>query len=341
MKHRVLVLALLVGIAAPLQSQGSAVADALRAYENLDFDRAVTLLRRALAGALDDSTRAQALTYLGAAEHYRGQSDSAVAAFRQLVMLAPTQVPDTLLFPPEITQLYRDVRSHTDVAIAPPPKATPPPAPPRPVTVPHPPPPPPPPPPRRTEAASTPLPALHGVTASAGATIANVRARSPGGLPPANGTVLGMTASLRFRRLELGVRYLDGSLQSRDLVEGAAALRFLATPWLTLHAGPQIRRYETPSGAERWMTWQIGARTETTITGSVRGHAMLWRGLGLSVNLSPGSGSSQGGELGATVDLSQSFWFDLSYGVDRATVRGSSRRETVNALTVTAGLRRP
>ena len=333
MKHRVLVLALLVGIAAPLESQGGVVADARRAYENLDFDRAVSLLRRALAGALDDSTRAQALTYLGAAEHYRGQGDSAAAAFRQLVRLAATQEPDTLLFPPEITQVFRDVRSQTNVAIAGTGAACCAPTSTAPQTPPPAPPPPPPPPPSRTEA--------ERVTTNAGAIMASVHARSPGGPPAASGTVLGMAATVRYRRLELGVRYLDGSLQSRDLVEGAATLGFVATPWLTLHAGPQIRRYDMPSAPERWVTWQVGARTEATIVGRVRGHAMLWRGLGLNVNLSPGSGSSQGGELGATVDLSQPFSFGVSYGVDRATVRGSSRRETVNALTITAGFRRP
>src|SRR5206468_7124086 len=143
-----------------------------------------------------------------------------------------------------------------------------------------------------------------------------------GGLPPASGAVVGLTANARYGRFELGVRYLQGSLQTRDLVEGAAALRFVTTPWLTLQAGPQIRRYGTPFGAERWVTWQVGARTDVPVVGrSVRGHAMLWRALGVSVNVPPGSGSATGGELGVTFDGAPGpFRFGLAYGVDQASV---------------------
>ena len=179
------------------------------------------------------------------------------------------------------------------------------------------------------------------ITVSGGGIVANVRAHSEAGLPSAGGTVLGMTASVRLRRFELGVHYLEGSLEARDLVEGAAALRFVATPWLTLHAGPLIRRYDMPSGAERWTVWQLGARADAPISANVRGHAQLWQGLGLSVNVPPGSGTARGGELGVTYDLpSRPFWFGLAYSIDHASLQNSSRRETVAMLTVTAGVRR-
>jgi len=91
MKIRLAVLALL--LAAPLQAQSGGASDvmtrAVSAYQDLEFDVAANLLRRLLAAPLanelDDSTRALALTYLGAAEHYRGNADSAIAAFRRLV----------------------------------------------------------------------------------------------------------------------------------------------------------------------------------------------------------------------------------------------------------------
>jgi hypothetical protein len=127
-------------------------------------------------------------------------------------------------------------------------------------------------------------------------------------------------------------------------VEGAAALRFVTTPWLTLHAGPQVRRYDTSlgSGTERWVMWQLGARVEAPLVGtSVRGHAMLWQGLGLSVNVPPGSGTARGGEIGATLVTSGPFRFGFAYSVDHASVRGASRSETVRALRVTAGVLTP
>jgi len=151
---------------------------------------------------------------------------------------------------------------------------------------------------------------------------------------------LGFFGSARFRRLELDVRYAEG--QNRALVEGAVALRFLATPWLSMQVGPHARRFDTPLGAERWVTWRLGGRADVAIAGpSVRGHAMLWRALGLQVNVPPGSGSASGGEVGVTIDLaSRPVWLGLAYGIDRAQVRDAAWRETVETLTFTAGLRR-
>ncbi len=193
-----------------------------------------------------------------------------------------------------------------------------------------------------------------GLSGTAAALVQNVRARSEAsGVAQVSGTVPGFAGSVRFRRFELGVQYAEGKLQpadpvseSRDLVEGALALRFVGTPWLSVEMGPRIRHYATPSGAERWITWRLGGRVETAIVGtSVRGYAMLWRGLGLEVNVPPGSGSAHGGEVGVTVDLGPGggrgpLWVALVYGIDQAQVQGAARRETVETLTLTAGLRR-
>jgi len=342
MTRRVLALALLVAAPIPSAAQdrsaGDVMTPAIAAYQNLDFDLAATLLRRALAGDLNDSTRVRALTYLGAAEHYRARDDSAAAVFGRLVVLAPRYQPDTLVFPPEITRIYDDVRSRTKVE-APQLAVT------QPSPAPAPPPPPPAPAPVRSSAADT-TEVFHThprITVSGGGMVANVRAHSEAGLPSAGGTVLGMTASARLRRFELGIHYLEGSLDARDLVEGAVALRFVATPWLVLTAGRWIRRCDMPAGAERWTTWQLGARTEAPIVGtSVRGHALLWQGLGLSVNVPPGSGAARGGEFGVTYDLpSRPIWFALAYSIDHASVQSSDRHETVKMLTVTAGVRKP
>ena len=355
MKHRALLLALLVALPTTLPAQsGSARAQlsrAIAAYQSLEFEVAATLLRRALADGSDlsDAQRREALAYLGAAEHYRARPDSAEEVFRRLVLLAPQYRPDTLVFPPEVTSVYDEVRRGTTaIALAlkdtvARPAPTPPPPPPPPPPEASPPAPPPPPPPAPPPTVRDRVGANREIFATGGGTLVNVRARSEaGGMPPASGTVLGITTSVRHGRFELGLRYMQGSLDTRDLVEGAAALRFVTTPWLTLQAGPQIRRYDTPLGAERWMTWQLGARAETAIVGSnVRAHALLWRGLGLSVNVPPGSGSAKGGEVGLTIDVpSGPLWFGLAYGIDQASVQGSTRRETVQALTISAGLRR-
>ena len=191
--------------------------------------------------------------------------------------------------------------------------------------------------------AAVPLAGQTPVTGTAAGLVLNVRTRSDAG------TALGFAGSVRFRRLELQVRYAEGMLQpadraslGRDLVEGAVALRFVATPWLSLQVGPHARHYDSPLGPERWVTWELGGRADVAIAGTgVRGHAMLWRGMGLVVNVPPGSGSARGGEVGVTIDLGpRPFWFALSYGIDQAQVRDAARRETIETLTFTAGLRR-
>jgi hypothetical protein len=106
------------------QVAGSPFADGIRAYQNLDFDQAAALLRRAFARSTSAaaSERAQALLYLGAADLYRGRRDSAVAVFRRLVQLDPRYRPDRLVFPPEVTSVFDNVRVDTRavVLVAPP-----------------------------------------------------------------------------------------------------------------------------------------------------------------------------------------------------------------------------
>jgi len=360
MSRRVLALAFLFALPTSLPAQAerasTRMANAIAAYQNLDFDLAAILLRRALSGELSDTQRVAALMYLGAAEHYRARPDSAAAVFGRLVLLAPRYQPDTLIFPPEITRLYKSVHDRTAAvlrrlqtpprvglamtdtvstdtvsqALPTPPLSAPSAESTAPATK-----------PAQTESDLR-EPSQRGITATGGGSLVNVHATSEaGGQPPARGTVLGLTASVRYRRFELGMRYMEGSLQIRDLVEGAAALRFATTPWLTLQTGPQIRRYETPAGAERWVTWLVGARAEAPIIGtSVRGHALGWLGPILSVNVASGSGTTRGGELGVTIDATGPLWFGVTYGIDQASVRESSRRETVQMLNMSVGLRR-
>ena len=103
--------------AARAQNPADLLERAVRAYQDLNFDAAAGLLRRVLmpqlADSLDHAGRARALTYLGAAERFRERRDSAMAAFRRLVLLDPRYRPDTLVFPPEVTRLFDEVRLRT------------------------------------------------------------------------------------------------------------------------------------------------------------------------------------------------------------------------------------
>jgi hypothetical protein len=119
----VLVLAAAAAGTARAQASADLLERGVRAVQNLEYDSAAVLLRAALArvGAdpLPDSARARALMFLGATEFYRERRDSAVAAFTRLLAHDPRYRPDQLVFPPEVSSLYQEVRSGTRAVVPP------------------------------------------------------------------------------------------------------------------------------------------------------------------------------------------------------------------------------
>src|SRR5207245_10481556 len=55
------------------------------------------------------------LSYVAATEPFQKKRDSAAAAFRSLVRLAPRYRPDEIIFPLHVTNLYEEVRRSTKV----------------------------------------------------------------------------------------------------------------------------------------------------------------------------------------------------------------------------------
>ena len=91
----------------------------VEAYQGLDLAAAAGFLRRAMSVQGPDSLlsaeRLRALDYLGATELLRGNEDSTAAAFRRAVVLDPTHELDPLVFPPEISSRYAQVKRETKV----------------------------------------------------------------------------------------------------------------------------------------------------------------------------------------------------------------------------------
>ena len=92
----------------------------VRSYQGLEFDAAVAFLQRALAPTVTgqqmaDPDVARALIYLAASEVFRGNPDSARAAFGRLIRLDARYHPDRLVFPPEVTNVYDAVRRETKI----------------------------------------------------------------------------------------------------------------------------------------------------------------------------------------------------------------------------------
>ncbi len=127
----VLAVSLLVGGARISRAQlaSDLLRQGVQAYQTLEYDAAAALLERSLrrdsVTGLADSLQTRALTYLAATELFRGQRDSAVAVFRQLILLNPCYRPDELVFPPQVTNLFQEVRRSTKaVAVVVPPVTT-------------------------------------------------------------------------------------------------------------------------------------------------------------------------------------------------------------------------
>jgi hypothetical protein len=106
----------------PAQAAGAVLVQGVRAYDDLDFDAAAGLLRRALAaedsGGLAPSERERAMMYLVATELLREHRDTARAVARRLVVANPRFRPDELVFPPRVLQLYGEARRTTPAILA-------------------------------------------------------------------------------------------------------------------------------------------------------------------------------------------------------------------------------
>ena len=124
----ILAVVLTAGSQLAAQSAIDLLQQGVRAYQRLEYDAAVALLReslsRRMAGVLADSQRARALSYLAATQLFQQQRDSAAAAFRELVRLDPRYRPDELIFPPQVTNLFDEVRRATKVLTVQVPPAT-------------------------------------------------------------------------------------------------------------------------------------------------------------------------------------------------------------------------
>lgn len=112
------------------QESNRSIASALQAYQNLEYENAAALFRRALSleppspDTVPTDLRPKALTYLAASDYYRGRKDSASVVFRRLILQDPRYRPDPLIFPPEVTSAFESVRRATKVVLVVPPADT-------------------------------------------------------------------------------------------------------------------------------------------------------------------------------------------------------------------------
>src|SRR6266571_881317 len=111
MRHSGLLLVLAAGfVPAPSARaqtpQNAALRQALQAYDNVDFTRAIALARRALADRMTGSDQTRAYELLGFAYSATDSQLKAVDAFKQTILLDPDRELDPRRISPKITSLF-------------------------------------------------------------------------------------------------------------------------------------------------------------------------------------------------------------------------------------------
>ena len=111
MRHSGLLLVLAAGfVPAPSARaqtpQNATLRQALQAYDNVDFTRAIALARRALADRMTGPDQARAYELLGFAYSATDSQLKAVDAFKQTILLDPDRELDPRRISPKITSLF-------------------------------------------------------------------------------------------------------------------------------------------------------------------------------------------------------------------------------------------
>jgi hypothetical protein len=174
-----------------------------------------------------------------------------------------------------------------------------------------------------------------------------VRSRADSVRERLRGAVFSGEALVTRDRLALRLRYgqghvtaASGTVMARDVAEGEALLGYTARPWLTLWLGPHAHAYGTALGDQRWLFWSARASAHGSLfPGRLESFVELWQAFAGRVSRPASSSAGRGAEAGLQLQLriaSRPLWGRLAYRVEQGRV-GASRRETVEAITLTVG----
>ena len=152
-----------------------------------------------------------------------------------------------------------------------------------------------------------------------------------------SGTTFGGDAYVRIAFVELGGRYLQGSIESadadraQDLVEGNLSLRFRPIRPLSVGFGPRARSFVEGGGTQRWVTWEARVGLDTWLFPRILRSA-------LEVSLALGGSETGGSAVGAGKGVEGSLdlriprtplFLGVAYRVDQVGLDGDVRTDTV------------
>ncbi|MBE0592018.1 MAG: hypothetical protein IH616_06425 [Gemmatimonadales bacterium] len=157
-----------------------------------------------------------------------------------------------------------------------------------------------------------------------------------------SGTTFGGGAHVRYRFVELGLRYLQGSIEdadaarTQDLVEGAISLHVRPIRPLSIGFGPRARSYVEDGGTERWLTWDASLGLDTWLFPRVLRSA-LEISLAFGGSVSGGSSIASGKGVEGSLDFRiprTPVLLGVAYRVDQVGLDGDIRTDTVEQFVV-------
>lgn len=161
-----------------------------------------------------------------------------------------------------------------------------------------------------------------------------------------SGNVFGIRGAYGIGPVTLDASYVQGSVSpagngaSTDVVDGELILWVAPVKWVALGGGPHARAFVEEGGTERWLLWELRARTATDIVRSrVRAYVEGWRVMGASVPSPDTLDHAWGLEGGLSVAFSRlPVSAQLHYRVEQQVASGGTRKETQNRLGIGVGI---
>jgi hypothetical protein len=161
-----------------------------------------------------------------------------------------------------------------------------------------------------------------------------------------SGNLLGVRGAYGVGPVTLGASYAQGSVSpagggtGTDVVDGELILWVVPVQWAALGLGPHARAFVEGGGTERWLLWELRARTGTEIVRSrVRAYVEGWRVMGASVPSPDTLDHAWGLEGGVSVALGRlPVSAQLHYRVEQQVASGGTRKETQNRLGIGVGI---
>lgn len=176
----------------------------------------------------------------------------------------------------------------------------------------------------------------------------NVRHEIGTAVETLSGTTFGGGVYVRYAFVEIGGRYLEGSIENaeagrtQDFVEGAAALLVRPIRPLSVGFGPRARSFIEGGANERWVTWEARVGLDTWLFPRVLRSA-------IEVSLAFGGSESGGASIavGKGVEGGLDLWIPrtplfvgVAYRVDQARLDDDARRDTVEQFLLRVGVGR-